>query len=279
MLPAEPLKQDAPVEPGSLHPDHLVEPDCSGIVGPDEQADPGDFAEEQPDQIVEPPAAVATVSDFRVDPHLLELNRLWRPRGRLGLEENRAVLDPDPGAALVDLLSRSATEAHRVCLQRVDSDLTHMRRCTSGKQQLEVLWSRRAKRRAARLRRTIDREDRLSMPVLARSIHRRLCRVPEVGHGLLVADDHPRSGRRRDLGKGPAALAGRHDVGADMAERRDSVAVHRRQEPAEAPAGGLVEEDAFDGLGRAELEHLLERGFFEMRGQSPQGRRAFISRL
>jgi len=64
-----------------------------------------------------------------------------------------------------------------------------------------------------------------------------------------------------------------------MADRRDAVAVDGRQEPAEAPAGRLVEEDTFDGRGRAELEHLLERGFFEMRGQSPQGRRAFISRL
>jgi hypothetical protein len=279
MLPAEPLKQEAPVEPRPLHADHLVKADRRGVVGADEEAHTWDSPEQQPDQIAQPAPAVAAVSDLRVHPDLLELHRLWRPCRSLGLEKDRAVLDPDPGAPLIDLLSRPPPEPGRVGHQRIDSDLPHMRRRASGQEQLEVLVSRSAECGAAWLRRPVDREDRLPVTVLARGVHLQLGRVPEVGHRLLVPDDHPRSGGRRDVGKGLAALAGRHHVRPQVAERPDTIALHCREQPSKASPRGLVEEDAFDWLCGAELEHLLERGFFEMRGQWLQGRRALTPRL
>jgi hypothetical protein len=64
-----------------------------------------------------------------------------------------------------------------------------------------------------------------------------------------------------------------------MAQRPDAIALQRREKPPEAATRRLVEEDAFDGLCGAELEHLLERRFFETRGQGAQGRRANAPRL
>jgi hypothetical protein len=49
-----------------------------------------------------------------------------------------------------------------------------------------------------------------------------------------------------------------------MAQRRDSTLIDRREEPAEAPARRLVEEDALDRLRGAKLERLFERRFLEV---------------
>jgi hypothetical protein len=52
-----------------------------------------------------------------------------------------------------------------------------------------------------------------------------------------------------------------------MAQRRGATVLDRRKQPAETAAGGLVQEDALDGIGGAVLERLLEGGLFDFRNR------------
>src|SRR5438094_9293532 len=69
-----------------------------------------------------------------VDPDLLQLNSMRRPRGGLGLEPDRAGLRPNPGAPLVDLGAGSPTEAIGIALKRIDPDFLEMRGSARGQQ-------------------------------------------------------------------------------------------------------------------------------------------------
>src|SRR5581483_9545065 len=91
------------------------------------------------------PLRVAAAAQGRIDPDLLQLHGRRRPRGRLRLEGDRAVLDPDPRAALLDLRARAPAEALRIALERVDADLLAMRGRARRNEQLEVAQRRRTK--------------------------------------------------------------------------------------------------------------------------------------
>ena len=89
---------------------------------------------------------------------------------------------------------------------------------------------------------------------------------------MLLPDDHARLAARRRVGERAAALARRHDVRADVAERNESAVVLERGEATEAAARDVLEEDTLDRRLRAEGEDLLER-----RADKPRGR--YESRL
>ena len=75
-----------------------------------------------------------------------------RPRGGLGLEEDHAVLDPEPRPPLLDLAARAPAEALRVAPHRIDAELLLVRGGAGGHEELEVVERRRAQRRVARRR-------------------------------------------------------------------------------------------------------------------------------
>jgi len=66
---------------------------------------------------------VAPAPHRRVDPHLLELDRLGRPCGCLRLEAERPVLEPEPRTSLLDLGPRPPAKPARVATQRIDQFL------------------------------------------------------------------------------------------------------------------------------------------------------------
>src|SRR5947207_12477577 len=117
-----------PVRDRSPHPDRLVDPDRRRILGAYEQADDRQALEQQPAEIAHAPLGVPAVADGGIDPHLLELNCERRPGGGLGLEEDRPVLLPEPGAPVLDLHARPPAEALRVTIERVDPDLLEVGR-------------------------------------------------------------------------------------------------------------------------------------------------------
>ena len=90
----------------------------------------------------------------------------------------------------------------------------------AGTSSVEVGERRLAQAGLARLRRLLEHVDGLARPVLARSRHPRAGRVPQLVDRVLLADHHPRAARRGRAPEGAAAHAGRHDVRADVAERR-----------------------------------------------------------
>jgi hypothetical protein len=69
------------------------------------------------------------------------------------------------------------------------------------------------------------------------------------------------------IGERGAALAGRDDVRAYVAERNERAVPLERGEPAEPAQGDVLEEDALDRLLRAERKDLLEP-----RADEPYGR-------
>ena len=68
-----------------------------------------------------------------------------------------------------------------------------------------------------------------------------------------------------------AVLSGRDDVRADVAERRQPPVLGERREASETAAGDVLEEDALDGILRAERENLLEPRFDRVT-HDPNGR-------
>ena len=135
-----------------------------------------------------------------------------------------------------------------------------MRRRAGRDEPVEVVWRRGPQPRLPGRRRRVDRVHGLARPVLARLRETPARRLPERGHRALLADDHPRLALRRGPGERLAALAGRHDVRADVAERGEpAVVTQRRDEAAEPAPRDVLEEDALDGRARAELEHLIGR--------------------
>ena len=82
---------------------------------------------------------------------------------------------------------------------------------------------------------------------------------PEVVDRALLADDHARLAADDSGDERGATGARRHDVRADMAERRQAAAGRECGEPSETAPRDVFEEHALDGLLRAEGENLLER--------------------
>ena len=112
--------------------------DRGRVLGADEEADRRHALEQQPEQVAQPALRVARAARLRVGPDLLQLHGRRRPRRRLGLEEDHAVLDPEPRAPLLDLGARAPAEAVRVPRERVDPDLLLVRRGAGRHEQVEV---------------------------------------------------------------------------------------------------------------------------------------------
>jgi hypothetical protein len=92
---------------------------------------------------------------------------------------------------------------------------------------------------------------------------------------VLVADDHPGAAARRHVGEASAVSSGRHDVRADVAQRVELVSGGEGAEATEAASRDVLQEDALDWIGRAELENLLEPRFERLGHQGdPHTRRS-----
>ena len=114
----------------------------------------GHTLEEEPAEVGEAARPVSAPAHLGVDPDLLQLHRVGRPRRRLGLEEDDAVLDPQPRALVLDLAARTPAEPVGVALHRVDADLLLVRGRAGGHEDVEVAQERGPQagvaRRAAR---------------------------------------------------------------------------------------------------------------------------------
>jgi hypothetical protein len=144
---------------------------------------------------------------------------------------------------------------------------------SSRQEEVEVAERGLAQPGRARLRLLVEDVDGLSRSVVLRPGQPPPSGLPELVDRRLVPDDHPR-GVAHDLVGEPAAVgSGGHDVGSEMAEGREAVAVlGDRAEAAEAPAGDVLEEDALDWIHGAEGEHLLEGRFEKALPQHRQSR-------
>jgi DeoD family purine-nucleoside phosphorylase len=256
-----------------LHPDRLVEPNRSIVLGADEETDRRNTLEEEAAEIREAPGAVPPAPHVGIDPHLLELHRRGRPRGCLGLEEDRPVLDPEPGAVLLDLASSPPFEALGVALQRIQAELLLVRRSAGGHEHVEVGERRRAKAGVPGGRRLPDDEHRLPRAVLAWAGEQGFGRVPEVGHGSGLADQHARRGLSDLAGEHTAALAGGDDVDPEMAQRVQLAVVRSADEATEATPGNVLEEHALHGILCAEPEDLVALGLGDLAEQAPNSKR------
>src|SRR5262249_60781430 len=120
---AGPASEDqAPVGHRMPHPDLLVDADRDSVVAADEEADRRHALEQQAAEIPESTLRVAPPPSLRVDPHLLQLDRAWRPGRGFGLEQDGSAFGPDPGAPLVELGAWAPAGPCRTAGQRVDPD-------------------------------------------------------------------------------------------------------------------------------------------------------------
>jgi hypothetical protein len=256
-----------------LHPDRLVEPDRGAVLSPHEEADGGRPPEQQAAEVAQPARAVPLPSRRRIDPHLLELHRRGRPRGSLRLEQDRPVLEPEPGAPLLDLAARAPAEAFAVAAQGIDADLLLVRRRARGHEQLEVVEGGRAEAGVPGRGSIPDDEHRLSRTVLARPRQPRANGAPEVRHGVRLADQHPR-GRARDLaGKRAAPRARRHRVDTHVAEGLEPAARRDRDEAPDAAPRHVLQEDPLDRILGAETHDLLQLRLSEFPAHAENSRR------
>ena len=185
-----------------------------------------------------------------IDPHLLELHGRRRPGRRLGLEQDHAVLHPEPRSPLLDLAARAPAEAVGVAAHRVDPELLLVRRRARGHEELEVVERRRAQPGLARRRGLADDEDRLAGTVLARAGAAASCAaVPELRR--------PRA-PRRSASAAPARATSRANAPHPSPDgtaltptwhsASSSPSVGARDEAAEPAPGDVLEEDALDGI-------------------------------
>ncbi len=143
-LIAQRLEEERAVPADLAHADRLVQPDRRQVLGADEEGDGRRHREQQPAEVAHPPRPVALAAGGRVDPHLLHLDDLRRPGGRLGLEEHDAALAPEPRAPLDDLRAGAPAEALGVVLERIDAELALVRGGADRDQGVEVVRSSRA---------------------------------------------------------------------------------------------------------------------------------------
>ena len=167
-----------------------------------------------------PALRVAAAARLRVDPDLLDLHRARRPRRGLGLEEDRAVLVPEPRAALLELRARAPPKALGIAPAagrlRSPPGACVRRRARAGR-------GRRASPPAgpSRRARAAPRSRRRAGP--GRSARGRGIRwratsqsSPTARSSPMIMRGFPREAARREL---RAAHPGGNDVRADVAER------------------------------------------------------------
>src|SRR4029453_13969096 len=104
------LEDERAIGADTAHPDRVVERDRGCVLGANEEGERGGPREQEAAEIGEPALPVAIAAHGRVDPHLLELHGAVGPRRGLGLEEDRAVLLPQPAPPLFDLGHRAPLE-------------------------------------------------------------------------------------------------------------------------------------------------------------------------
>src|SRR5580765_6589326 len=254
-------KDEAAIRDRVAHADVLVDADRRRVLGADEQADRRHALQEQAAEVAHSPLGVTKASHARVDPDLLELHGRRRPGGRLGLEADRAVLQPDPRAPVIDLHARSPAEALRVALERVDAELLAMRLGARRHEQLEVVGHCCPQSGLAGRRRLVEHVHRLARPVLARRPQPRARHLPEVAYRALLADHEPGPRGSVELSEHTAADARRDEVGADVAEGDQPAAFRQGREPAEPAARHVLEEDALDRVLGAVGQDLVQRRF------------------
>src|SRR5262249_50383493 len=148
--------------------------------------------EQETAEIPEAARSVPAPSCGGVDPDLLELHRLGRPGGRLGLEEDHAVLDPQPRALVLDLAPRAPAKALGVARERIEPELLLVRGGACGHQEVEILERGRTEPGLPGVGWRADDEDRLPRAILARSRETFVGGVPQLGHCERLADHHPR---------------------------------------------------------------------------------------
>src|SRR6266545_4304885 len=88
-------KDEAAVGAAPLHADCLVDSNCRRVLRTHEETDRRHLCQQQAAEVTHPALRVALVSRGRIDPYLLHLHRGGRPGRGLGLEEDRAALDPN----------------------------------------------------------------------------------------------------------------------------------------------------------------------------------------
>jgi len=240
-----------------LHADRFVQPDRRLVLRPDEEADGRNPLEEQATEIREAASTMPEASSRRIDPHLCQLHRLGRPCGRLGLEENDVVLDPEPGAPFLDLTSGSPAKALGISLHRVDVELQLVGRRTRGHEELEVIERRGAQTRVSDRRGPVDGKYGLPGTILARRRQMRPHLVPQLGDGTRFPDQHARCGSDDIARKDTTAVARGHHVDSHVAEGNQFFAVGPCNEAAVTTPRDVLEEDSLDRVQRAETQDLV----------------------
>src|SRR5215216_2031286 len=135
-------EEDAAIGGDAPHADSLVEPDRSLVLRTDEEGHGRGPLKQEPAEVGQPARSMALPPRLRIDPDLLELDGPGRPRRGLRLEQDRALLDPEPRAPLLDLRDRAPAEADRVMLEWVDAELLEIIRRADGEQEIEVVERR-----------------------------------------------------------------------------------------------------------------------------------------
>ena len=166
--PACPSEQHASVAPLAAHADLLVDVNRGGVLGADEETDRRRPEQQPAAEVAQRPLCIAAVPRAGIDPDLLELDGARRPRRGFGLEQDPAVLRPQPGAAVVDLRPRPPPEpfgSARSGSLPSSSSWAAAQAGTSRSRSSSI-----ASRRPvfARLRGLVDHEDGLAGAVLAR---------------------------------------------------------------------------------------------------------------
>src|SRR5438132_382406 len=263
LFPGVCSEDERPVRDRLPHPDRLVHADRRGVLGANEQAHHRHELEQEPAEIAHPALRVPVTPHLRVHPDLLELHGRRRPRRRLGLEQDRAVVPPQPRAAVLDLHPRPPAEALGIAPEGVDSDLLAVGSRARGNEQVEVVLRRAAQARVARLWRLLEHVDRLAGPVLARSGQPAPQCLPELGDRALLSDHHARVPGRSDVCETGAPAPGRDDIRAGMTESLEASAPLDRREAPEAAPGHVLEEDALDRVLGAKRQDLVEPGLLQ----------------
>ena len=184
----------------------------------------------------EPTRTVSLPPRDRIDPYLLELHGFGRPGRGLGLEQDHAVLDPQPRPPLLDLASRAPAEPVGVAAYRIDAELLLVRGGARRQEQLEIFEPRRAKPGPSRRRELSDDEHRLPRTIFARAGKIGPCLVPQLRDRVRLTDQHSRRGADDVAGECAAALARRDDVDPHVAQSEELAAVDARDETARALA-------------------------------------------
>ena len=193
-----------------------------------------------------------------------------------------AVLDPEPRAALLDLRRACASGSRpgRAAADRARAP----RSCAAAHAGTS---SSRSSSVAARspvppgVRRLVEHVDGLARPVLARPRQRAVRRVPELATPRPASPIIMRGAARAASPRERAAALAR--TGTTFAPRwqsaRSSPVLGERDEAAEPAPRDVLEEDALDGILRAEGEDLLAPGLDELGRQVRNSRRRFRTSL